>query len=209
MPLSSRILKQPLALLLTLGLIILVALLGPMEKTLGSNLRLIFVHAAWVWTGKLAFGLSAIAGLLALIFFKQQRWVQASRSLAYTALFFWLTYLPMSLIVMQVNWGGFFFDEPRWRVPFLLGIIAVLLQGGLWVFNNDRLTAMGNLLFGIALWWQLGGVVNILHPENPIAQSGSVTIMGSYTLILILTILLGAQLTLWIYEQRHPILKSA
>ena len=132
-----------------------------------------------------------------------------SRSIAYSALFFWVTYLPMSLIVMQVNWGGFFFDEPRWRVPFLLGIIAVLLQGALWAFNNNRLTALGNLAFGVALWWQLGGVENILHPDNPIGMSDSTAIMGSYTLILILTIFLGAQLILWIYEQRHPILKGA
>jgi hypothetical protein len=209
MSFSHRFFRQPIAILLTLALIILVALLGPMEKTLGSNLRLIFVHAAWVWTGKLAFGLSAIAGLLALILYKQERLFHLTRSFAYSAIFFWLTYLPMSLIVMQVNWGGFFFDEPRWRVPFLLGIIALLLQGGLWAFNNERLTAVGNLVFGIVLWWQLGGVENILHPDNPIAQSGSMTIMGSYTLILVLTILLGAQLTLWIYEQRHPILKDA
>jgi hypothetical protein len=209
MPFSSRILKQPIALLLTLALIILAAFLAPVEKTIGSNIRLIYVHAAWVWTGKLAFGLSAIAGLLALVLFRQERLVHLSRSIAYCALFFWLTYLPMSLIVMQANWGGFFFDEPRWRVPFLLGIVAVLLQGALWAFNNNRLTALGNLAFGIVLWWQLGGVENILHPDNPIGASNSTAIMGSYTLILILTIFLGAQLILWIYEQRHPILKGA
>ena len=209
MTLSSRFLKQPLAILITLALIVGAAFLAPIEKTLGSNIRLIYVHAAWVWTGKLAFGLSAIAGLLALVFFTRKKLVNLSRAIAYTALFFWLTYLPMSLIVMQVNWGGFFFDEPRWRVPLLLGIIAILLQVGLWIFNNDRLTAAGNFLFGVALWLELGGVENILHPDNPIGTSDSTAIMGSYTLILILTIILGAQLTLWIYERRHPILKDA
>ncbi len=61
----------------------------------------------------------------------------------------------------------------------------------------------------MALWLELGGVENILHPDNPIGTSDSTAIMGSYTLILILTIILGAQLTLWIYERRHPILKDA
>ncbi len=209
MTISSRYLKQPLAIFITLALIVAAAFMAPIEKTLGSNIRLIYVHAAWVWTGKLAFGLSAIAGLLALVFFTRKKLVNLSRAIAYTALFFWLTYLPMSLIVMQVNWGGFFFDEPRWRVPMLLGIIAVLLQVGLWIFNNDRLTAAGNFLFGVALWLELGGVENILHPENPIGTSDSTAIMGSYTLILIFTIILGAQLALWIYERHHPILKDA
>jgi len=206
---SKRFLKQPLAIVITLALIALVAFLAPIEKTLGANIRLIYVHAAWVWTGKVIFGVAAVVGLVALIFAKQESLTYLTRSLAYSALFFWLTYLPMSLIVMQANWGGFFFDEPRWRIPFLLGIIAVLLQGGLWAFNNDRLTAFGNLAFGVALWWQLGGVENILHPQNPIGQSNSTAIMGSFSLILIFTILLGAQITLWIFEQRHPIHKSA
>lgn len=206
---SSRFLKQPLAVLITLAVIILIAFLAPIEKTLGANIRIIYIHAAWVWTGKLLFGIAAIAGLLALIFSRQERLVHFTRSLAFTALFFWITYLPMSLYVMQSTWGGFFFDEPRWRIPFMLGIIAVLLQGALWAFNNDRFTALGNLVFGVALWWQLGGVVNVLHPDNPIQQSNSTAIMGSYSLILIFTILLGAQITLWIFEQRHPIRKNA
>lgn len=206
---SNRFLKQPLTLLLTLMVIVAIAFLAPLEKTLGANIRVIYIHAAWVWTGKLLFGLAAVAGLLALIFSKREQLVDLSRAIAFAALFFWLTYLPLSLYVMKANWGGFFFDEPRWRIPFLLGIITILLQGALWAFNNNRFTALGNLAFGVALWWQLGGAENILHPENPIAQSNSNAIMGSYTLILIFTLLLGAQITLWIYEQRHPIRKNA
>jgi hypothetical protein len=67
MSFSRRILRQPAALIITLALIVLAAFLVPIEKTLGANIRLIYVHAAWVWAGKLAFGLSAISGLLALI----------------------------------------------------------------------------------------------------------------------------------------------
>ena len=206
---SGRFLKQPLAVLVTLVVIVLIAFLAPIEKTLGANIRIIYIHAAWVWTGKLLFGIAAIAGLLALIFSRRERLVHLTRSLAFTALFFWITYLPMSLYVMRSTWGGFFFDEPRWRIPFMLGIIAVLLQGALWAFNNNRFTALGNLVFGVALWWQLGWVENVLHPDNPIQQSNSTAIMGSYSLILFFTILLGAQITLWIFEQRHPIRKNA
>lgn len=205
MSFSRRILQQPATLIITLALIVLAAFLAPIEKTLGANIRLIYVHAAWVWAGKLAFGLSAISGLLALILPRRESLAHLSRSIAYTALFFWLTYLPMSLIVMQVNWGGFFFDEPRWRQPFLLGVIAILVQAAVWFFNNNRVTALANLIFGVVLWWQLGGAENVLHPDNPIGASGSSAIMGSYTLILILTLILGAQIALWIYERRHPL----
>ena len=45
---SNRFLKQPLALLLTLAVIVAIAFLAPLEKTLGANIRVIYIHAAWV-----------------------------------------------------------------------------------------------------------------------------------------------------------------
>lgn len=198
---SHRILRQPLALILTLAVILLLTTLAPAEKTLGANLHLVLLHGAWVWSGKVCFALASLFAIAALIWYKHKWWLLLSRSLAYCGLFFWLTYLPMSLWVMKLNWGGFFFDEPRWRIPFFFGIVAVLLQAGLWLFNNHWLTAAGNLIFGVVLWWQLGGIENILHPDSPISQSSSGSIQGYFILLLILAILFAAQLVLWIFER--------
>ena len=107
----------------------------------------------------------------------------------------------MSLVVMQLNWGGFFFDEPRWRVPFLFGVIAVLLQIGLWLFNNRWLTIISNFIFGVALWWQLGSIQNILHPDMPVSSSDSGNIQGYFILLLIMAVIFGLQLLLWIYNR--------
>lgn len=198
---SRQVLNQPLALILTLAAITLLTILGPSEKTLGANLRLVLLHGAWVWSGKLCFALAALFGAAALIWNNHSLWLQLSRSLAYSGLVFWLTYLPMSLWVMKLNWGGFFFDEPRWRIPFMFGIVAVLLQIGLWIFNNHWITAAGNLIFGIILWWQLGGIENVLHPDSPITQSPSGLIQGYFILLLILATIFSAQLVLWIFER--------
>lgn len=197
---SKRILRQPLTLVLTLVVIAVVTLLGPVEKTLGTNLRLVILHGSWVWAGKIAFALSAIFGLLWLVLRRLPYWHNLTRATAYTGLAFWLTYLPMSLLIMQMNWGGFFFDEPRWRIPFLFGVAAVLLQVGLWVFNTPLLTAIGNLVFGVALWWQLGGIENVLHPDSPVAQSTSNHIQVFFIILLILSLFTAAQITLWLYE---------
>lgn len=204
---SRRYLRQPLALLITLVIIIILTILGPSEKTLGGNLRLVLLHGAWVWSGKVSFGLAALFGAAALIWHTRAHWLTLSRALAFSGLFFWLTYLPMSLWVMQLNWGGFFFDEPRWRIPFLFGVIAVLLQAGLWMFNNHWLTAAGNLLYGIALWWQLGGITNVLHPEAPVSASDSSLIQNHFILLIVFAALLAVQLSLWLYERFHKVLK--
>jgi len=183
-----------LSLPLTLGLIGLVTALAPAERTLGANLRLVLLHGAWVWSGKLFFAAAALSGLAAL--FRPHRWAEWSRILAWCGLAFWLTYLPMSLLVQQQNWGGIFWDEPRWRIPFTFGVVAVLLQIGLAVIGQPRLTGLANALFGIALWAALGGAENILHPDSPVGQSGSAAIRLSFSLLLGLALLAGAQLSL-------------
>lgn len=204
---SKNYLRQPWTLLVTLLIIVLLTLLGPSEKTLGTNLRLVLLHGAWVWSGKVSFGLAALFGAGALIWRTRGSWLAWSRALAFSGLFFWLTYLPMSLWVMQLNWGGFFFDEPRWRIPFLFGVIAVLLQAGLWLFNIPWLTAAGNLLFGIALWWQLGGIQNVLHPDAPVAASDSNQIQVYFLILIVFAALLAAQLSLWLFERFRPVRK--
>ncbi|MDL1949668.1 hypothetical protein FBQ97_07630, partial [Acidobacteria bacterium ACD] len=54
-------------LLIVLLLIVILALFGPEEQSLGSNVRLVYLHGAWVLTAEIAFLAAALAGLLGLI----------------------------------------------------------------------------------------------------------------------------------------------
>lgn len=188
-----------IALALTVIAIALITLFGPTERTLGENLRLVILHGAWVWTGKLLFAAAALAGLLGLILPKTW-WSTLSLALGRTGLLFWLTYLPMSLLVQMQNWGGIFWDEPRWRVPFTFGVVGLLLQLGLWVLNQRRLTNLANLAFGVTLWWQLGGITNILHPDSPIFGSSASGIQLFFIALLVLTLLAGVFITRLVYR---------
>jgi hypothetical protein len=184
-------------------LLLIVTLLSPLEQTLGWKARAVYFHGAWVWTGKIAFALAAAGGLLALVLPRMRSpaadW---SLSLGRTGLFFWLTYLPMSLWVQVISWGGIFWDEPRWRVPFAFGIAAILLQVALAIFDNRLLTAAGNLIFGAALWWALGNVQNVLHPNSPIFGSGSLRIEEFFVLLVGLSLAFMAQLALAFYRPK-------
>lgn len=151
---------------------VLISLVMPQEKTLGSSIRLIYFHGAWVWTGILLFAGAGLLGLAATIWKKESLYAWC-RAAGLAGLFYWLTYLPMSLWVMKASWGGFYFDEPRWRVPFTFAIVGTLLQLGLWLMNNKRITAIANTLFAVALLFSLASLTSILHPESPILQSDS------------------------------------
>jgi hypothetical protein len=189
--------RRPLLWLgLTLGVIAVVTILVPAERTLGSSLGLIIYHGAWAWTGQLTFAAAGLTGLAGLLLGRHNcpivhTWSQA---LGHTGLLFWLTYLPMSLLVMQLSWGGLFLDEPRWRVPFSFGVVAVLLQVGLSLLGKPALTSMANLLFGLALNISLRLTQNVLHPDDPIAQSGSGTIRLAFISLLCLSLLVSFQI---------------
>jgi len=181
-------------------LIGLVTAIAPLERTLGANIRLVYFHGAWVWTGKIAFGAAALAGLggLALRHIGRPAWADRlpgwALALGRTGMIYWVTYLPMSLLVMQMNWGGLFFDEPRFRVPLALGIVGLLLQAGFLLLDHPDLVCLGSLVFGVVLWVELGETTNILHPDSPIYTSGSLPIEVFFSLLLALSVLLGGQI---------------
>jgi len=155
--------------------------------------------------------LCVAVGLLGLAL--RRGWPSWSLALGRTGLFFWLTYLPMSLWVMQLFWGGFYFDEPRWRVPFTFAVVAVLLQVGLWLLNTpDVLTCLGNLGFGAALWWNTLNAEAILHPESPVMNSNSPRIQVFFAVLVLLSLLFGAQLAALLHrsgEEKPVALKRA
>ena len=184
---------------LTLLAIVLFTGLAPLEKTLGANIRLVYLHGAWVWVGIGVFGLAALAGLAGLLGWKPAR--RASESLGWTGLLLWLTYLPVSMAVMRINWGGFYFDEPRWRIPMTFAVVGVLLQAGLWLLHNRLLTAAGNLGFGAALWWSMFHMQSVLHPDSPVFQSNSLRIQVFFGGLLLLMGALALQIAAYLFSK--------
>jgi hypothetical protein len=177
----------------TLVLIGLVTLFAPVEKDLGANARLVYFHGAWVWSGLGCFFLSGFAGLGGLITRRPavHNW---SKILGWTGMIFWLTYLPVSLLVMKFNWGGLFLDEPRWRVPLAFAIVGVLLQIGLALLNQPVLTSLANAGFAVVLGLSLSHLTNILHPDTPILSASARDIQLFFLGLLALSIAAGVQI---------------
>jgi hypothetical protein len=187
-----------LGLLATAVLLAFTTAASPAERVLGAQARLVYFHGAWVWAGKIAFGAAAAAGLVGLIR-KSSFWQRLSLILGWTGMIFWVTYLPLSFWVQQANWGGIFWDEPRLRVPLMFGVAGLLLQVGLFLLEDLRLVSVVNLLFGAALWYFLGTIQNVLHPDSPILLSNAGDIQLFFFLLVGLSIIFGALLTALLY----------
>ena len=184
----SKLTKSPLFyFILTLLAIAVMTFFGPEEATLGSNVRLVYLHGAWVLTAELLFALAALAGLIALISRKDAfyRWTTA---FGRSGIFYWITYLPLSMWAMQANWNGLFLAEPRFRLAMTFAIVGLLLQLGLWMLNMKWLTATANIAFIVVLRVIFATAENIMHPPpSPIFSSGNWAIIGFFTGLNILT----------------------
>jgi len=182
-----------LALLTTAGL----TALGPQENSLGSAVRIVYLHGAWVLTAEAALGLAAATGLLGILFRHEglQHW---STALGYTGLVFWVTYLPLSLWAMQANWNGLFLAEPRFRVAVIFSVTGVLLQIGLILLAKPAFTALFNVLYFMALQIGLSRADYVMHPPpSPIFSSGILSLQLFFVGIIFLTMTAAYFLTLW------------
>jgi hypothetical protein len=189
-------LKSPLTnFFIAIVLIAILALFGPEEQSLGSNVRLVYLHGAWVLTAEIAFIAAALAGGLGLVL-RRDLFHAWSAAFGRTGIIFWVTYLPLSLLAMQSNWNGLFLAEPRFRLAMIFAVTGILLQVGLWLFNTPWLTSLANILYIIALRVIFASAENIMHPPpSPIFNSGNYVIIGFFVALNLLSLLAAYFLT--------------
>jgi hypothetical protein len=173
--------KSPVVLLIvTIVVIALLAFFGPEEESLGANVRIVYLHGAWVLAAELAMLMAGLAGLIGLIS-PRRRFHAWSAALGRAGIVFWVTYLPLSLWAMQANWNGLFLSEPRFRLAAIFAATGVLLQLGLWIIEKDWFTSLANILFIVVLRLTFATAENVMHPPpSPIFNSGNAAIIGFF-----------------------------
>jgi hypothetical protein len=169
---------------------------APLEKTLGANARIVYLHGVWVWAAMAAFFVAAGIGAIALLTGSQNlhRW---SLAFGRTGLTFWITYLPISMWAMQTSWNGLFLAEPRWRLAVIFSIGGLLLQIGLTLLENPRWASMGNLVYLVLLLFALNNTQNVMHPPSPILNSDAARIQFYFGALLLVTLFAAGQVARW------------
>ena len=192
-------LKSPLFLFVLLLLVVaLFTVLGPAEKSLGTNVRVVYLHGAWVWAALAAFFAAGVVGLIGLIL-RRHRLHSWSRALGRTGLFFWITYLPLSMWAMQTNWNGLFLAEPRWRLAVVFAVGGLVLQIGLSLVENPAWASAFNVLYTVLLWLALQTTDQVLHPSSPVLNSDAWRIQVFFGGLVVLTLLVAWQVARWWY----------
>ena len=196
----AKLLRSPLV---WFGLFLAAAagfvVLGPAEKSLGANVRVVYLHGAWVWTALAGFLAAAVLGLLGLVA-RNKTWQRWSRALGRTGLLFWITYLPISMWAMQTNWNGLFLAEPRWRLALVFGITGILLQIGVTLLEDPAWAAAANLGYFTVLVFALANTQDVMHPPAPILNSDAWRIQLFFIGLLLLILLAASQFARWLFQ---------
>lgn len=182
--------------LLTIGIF---TTIGPAEHSLGTHIRVVYLHATWVWASLAAFLAAGVFGGLGL-FTQRKSFHYWSRAFGRTGLIFWISYLPLSLWAMQSNWNGLFLAEPRWRMALIFAITGIFLQVGLSLVDKPNLTSGLNLCYFIALMFALQHTPNVMHPTSPILNSDAWRIQLFFFGLVLLTLLVVWQMARWWYK---------
>jgi hypothetical protein len=199
---SKRLIKSPflrgiLFLITCLAIIILINF-GPAEHSLGTHIRVVYLHGAWVWVSLAGFLLAAIFGLVGLIT-QRISFHHWSKAFGLTGLIFWITYIPLSLWAMQSNWNGLYLSEPRWKLALVFTITGILLQAGLYLANKPNLTSAFNIVYFTALVAAIRGTENVMHPASPILSSDAWHIQVFFFGLVLLIFMAAWQVARWWY----------
>lgn len=172
--------KRKQALLAIFGLILLaitLALVAPEEETLGSIIKLIYIHAATTWVGLLMF---AISGVLALLFFVGRKsqanilsWSSASQL---TATIFWMGHVTLGSVAAYLSWGPGWWVEPRLRVALFILVLSFTAFQVRKTINSKAQAALLNLSLPVAAFGFLAATGKLVHPDNAFAKSDSAEI---------------------------------
>lgn len=176
-------------LILLLGMLVA---LSPAESTLGSVVKLVYLHGAMERVAVFGFLLAGVFGLVH--FFSQRqvlaRWAQASLE---TGLVFWLAQFIVSLPAQVLAWGAISWDEPR-----VVGALWIMALSGLtyavarWI-GGARWMSCAAIASAVIVTAVLRGEVNVVHPPNAILASDSLAIKFFYAAIVLSTGLVALQ----------------
>ncbi|NLF12093.1 MAG: hypothetical protein GX597_09930 [Anaerolineaceae bacterium] len=191
-----------------LGLLLIVwVVAAPAESRLGSVVKLVYVHGALVWAGLLTFSLAGFLGLVALALRlsgpatgRAAPWLRGARSAGLAALVVWIVYVLSSMAVTGLTWGQWIaWGEPRVRATAAILVAALALNVVVRLVDHPDLTALVQVLMGIAPWVVVSRAQAIRHPVDPIGGSTSTSIQGFYLLIVVTVIALALTLVAWLW----------
>jgi|GEM_PF-3584921 len=188
----SRILYRLPVMILIHGIfaVIVGGILRPMvDRSMGTLLRWIAVHAALTQTALFLLALLSLTALCSWFFMKARLLSLLKLSMVYTTLIYSLNYLLM-LYVTRISWGGIDWQEPRMLVSTQLLFILLPWLGLNLLINYSWLIRYSSLALGFFAQFLIRSAPVVNHPLDPVRAGGEAYLaVGFPALALLFTVL--------------------
>jgi hypothetical protein len=189
-PKSKRTFLLPVLILILMALLVI---FGPEEKTLGTGIKVVYVHVSFTWTGLLAFFLVAILSVIGAIWPHESilSWVKTLFGAA-TAAFF-IGFL-LSMLASYINWGGVPLQEPRFISAMRILAVAALAGGLMNFIPWARLVSLLGVVPAMMVFFLTQSPRLALHPDSAVGSAPlaiKYTFLGMFALAFTLTFWFG------------------
>jgi len=186
----------PVIILVMIGIVLWIS---PEERTLGTRIKIVYIHVAFVWAGLIGISLT---GLLSSGVFWQptaKRLQNILPILSLTGVICFVIGFLLSLVAAKVNWGGIAWTEPRAIAATRIIAVAVIVQILAYYLTDIRIR--GGLYIGLLLFtiWTQANMRDVIHPTNPIFTSDS----NSFTIAVLSLFALVMLLAIWFIVLRY------
>ncbi len=183
-------------LLILAGLIVI----APEEKTLGTGIKVVYVHVAMIWTGMAGFLLTALFGIWVALR-PSKGALQWTHAIARVSFLMFTGGALLSLVAARVNWGGVFLSEPRMLATTqLIALMLIVLVTTHWL-KSIRLKGVLYTLPFVYMLTTVLGVELVLHPESPVVVSSAAPIQLTFFALFALFSLLALWLV-WVLKSQ-------
>jgi hypothetical protein len=173
---------------------------SPAEQTLGQGMKWVYIHVAFIWTAML--GMLIVGGLSLLqVFSDQAGWRLWGRAASWVTLGLLALAILTSVIVMQVNWGGISWDEPRTQSLLRATAVWIIAHiAGPWIPDRRVRGLLVAVAIAVALLPMRFGPL-VIHPQDPLGMSSSNAIRLDSVALFGVALAASASLT-WVIKQR-------
>ena len=164
---NQKTISSGIVFFLFLGILLL--WLSPDDKSLGSLLKLVYLHGALINTGLILFTAAGIVSLLS--FFRNSAGFSLLFAIEKTAIFFWVTATIIGDATSQLAWGGLFWGEPRFNATIIISLMAVSIYFISTAAANPKVISLLGIGLAVAVWVLMLNARRVMHPDNPFGVS--------------------------------------
>ncbi len=198
-------------LLLTLlfaALWLLLLLLTPPERTLGTIIRWVFAHGSLTQAAVYVFlGAALLAAGYLLGHDNLLGWMMTLGGIAFGL---WILGFLISMIPAKMAWGVLVdFGEPRTQMTLRVIAVGVVFLVLVWWIHQPKFTAIALIIFAFVLLFLVRSTSLIRHPANPVGESPDRILPLIYLGITLSAVLAALSLAGFLVDRRRQKTLSA